>query len=156
MPYELPPGQLLGLGQLFQLGQLQQAGNQLLTQLVANHGMLYQGNPPCTWRSQWGQPERRALRLFRDMYGRKALWKYLHRGWVEYHAKDGRTYRVFRQAHKEVEVYQRLKMGKKMLYRLCLVDTEGVPLTDGVLKRLWLAKADPASLHASANVKSAS
>ena len=139
-----------------QIGQQQQANP--FAQLggagipLAAYGLLGGGKPATTWRDHFGIAERRALKLFKDMYGKKRLWRYLRDGYVEFHAKDGRTYRVFRQRHQSVEVYQRMKTGKKLLYKLCLVDTEKIPLTDGVLKRLWLLRCDPNALHEQANV----
>ena len=119
-----------------------------------NYGML--GGQPAlgtSWRDRFGIAERRALKLFKDMYGRKRLWQYLRNGYTEFHAKDRRTYRIFRQRHQSIEVYQRMKTGKKLLYKLCVMDTENIPLTDGVLKRLWLLRCDPNALHEQANVQ---
>src|SRR3990167_3104897 len=119
-----------------------------------NYGVL--GGQPSlgtSWRDRFGIAERRALKLFKDMYGRKRLWQYLRNGYAEFHSKDGRTYRIFRQLYQSIEVYQRMKTGKKLLYRLCVVDMENIPLTDGVLKRLWLLRCDPNALHEQANVQ---
>jgi len=119
-----------------------------------NYGVL--GGQPSlgtSWRDRFGIAERRALKLFKDMYGRKRLWQYLRNGYAEFHSKDGRTYRIFRQRYQSIEVYQRMKTGKKLLYRLCVVDMENIPLTDGVLKRLWLLRCDPNALHEQANVQ---
>jgi len=137
--------------------------NQQLTNLLgALGGPLVGGqlgidpaSPSCTWKYKWGQAERRALRLFRDMYGQKAMLRLLVKGHHDFKAKDGRIYRIYREQYREVDVYQRTKQGLKKCYRLCLLDTEQIPLTDSVMKRLWLAKADPGALHEQAHVKSA-
>ena len=137
------------------LGNYPQGFGQALGQGIGQGRLTDGESPGCTWKVRWGAAERRALRLFRDMYGLKRMLCYLHQGYVDYHASCGRTYRIFREAHREIEVFQRLKTGKKLLYRLCVIDMETIPLTDGVMKRLWLAKADPATLHQQANVKAA-
>ena len=133
---------------------LQQSVNQLHQVLLGN-AIVAQPATPLGWKDRFGIAERRALKLFKDMYGRKALWLYLRKGYVEYHAKDGRTYRIFRAVHDSIEVFQRTKLGKKKLYKLCLTDTESIPLTDRVLKCLWLLRCDANSLHEQANIQSA-
>ena len=134
-----------------------QVMNLLLNQYAAQGvlgGGLGGGSPFASWRQRCGAAERRALKLFRDMYGKRALAKYLVRGYTEL-SVDKRVYRVFRASNREIEVYQTTSKGRKMLYRLCIVDTDNVPLTDGVMKRLWLIRADRDALYTQANVKPA-
>ena len=148
------------------LGFNQQTDNQLMNLILNQYaaqgalggglvgGGLVGGTPVASWRQRWGVAERRALKLFRDMYGKRALAKYLVRGYTEL-CVDKRVYRVFRERHREIEVFQATSKGRKMLYRLCIVDTDNVPLTDGVMKRLWLIRADRDALYTQANIKPA-
>ena len=154
------PDGLQGLGGVltqFGPGMIPQQDPGMMNGLLNHYAghYLLQGVPtPPSWRQRFGIAERRALRLFRDMYGRRALLRYLLRGYTDFRTAH-RVYRVYRERGREIEVYQATSKGLKMLYRLCIVDTDNVPLTDGVMKRLWLIRADRDALYTQANVKPA-
>lgn len=151
MPLEAPIPQLPQNLSANPLGNLAQVQGNLLMALLNRQPQVVDSTP-CTWRDRIGIAERRALKLFKDMYGWKLMVRYLYRGYVDFHAKDGRTYRIHRASRRLIEVYQRTTQGKKKLYGLCLVDKEPIPLTDGVLKRLWMLRCNPSALHEQANV----